>query len=150
MWLYWLCVRRRTANASRPRSLGPSDSLSCLAHLLVGEAGQVVDPAQQHFFFVAARLDPLAAGVLHPLRRLPQQQRLLGVPPIDQIHQREPERRDLVMAGVGFGECEPCLGGHAVVAMAPFALDGVQHGVHLLDEERLIHRAPVACAERPV
>ncbi len=121
--------------------IGPGDSLPCPADLLVGKAGQVVDPAQQHGLVATARLDPLAAGVLHSLRRLSQQQRLLGVPPIDQIHQRESERRDPVMARVRLGEFEPCLGCHAIVAVAPLALDGVQHGVHLLGEERLIHRA---------
>ena len=139
-----LAVRQAThGQRLQAAPIGPGDPLPCLADLLVGKAGQVVDPAQQHGFLVAARLDPLAAGVLHSLRRLPQQQRLLGVPPIDQIHQRESERRDLVTARVGLGEFEPRLGGHAVVAVAPLALDGVQHGVHLLDEERLIH-----CASR--
>ena len=141
-----LAVRQAThGQRLQAAPIGPSDSLSRLAHLLVGKAGQVVDPAQQHGFFVTARLDSLAAGVFHALRRLPQQQRLLGIPPIDQIHQRESERRDLVTARVGFGEFEPCLGGHAVVAVAPFALNGVQHGVHPLDEERLIHGASRLC-----
>ena len=137
-----LAVRQPThGQRLQAAPIGPSDSLSCLAYLLVGKAGQVVDPAQQHGFFVAVRLDPLAAGVFHPLRRLPQQQRLLGVLPIDQVHQRESERRDLVTARVGFGECESCVGCHAIVAVTPFALNGVQHGVHPLDEVRLIHFA---------
>ena len=92
-----LAVRQAThGQRLRAALIGPSDSLSCLAHLLVGKAGQVVDPAQQHGFFVTVRLDSLAAGVFHSLRRLPQQQRSLGVPPIDQIHERKSERRDLV------------------------------------------------------
>ena len=109
MWSYWLCVRRRTVNASQAALLGLRDFLSCLAHLLVRKAGQVVDPAQQRLLFVTARLDPLAAGVFHALRGLPQQQRLLGILPIDQIDQLESERRDLGLAGVGLGKFEPCV-----------------------------------------
>ena len=53
-----------------------------------------------------------------------------GSLPIDQVDQLESERRDPVPAGVRLGEFEPRLGGHAVVAVALLALDGVQHRVH--------------------
>lgn len=69
------------------------------------------------------------------------QQRLLRVPPVDQIPQRQPARGDPIAARVGLGESESCLGPDAIVALAPLAPGGVQRGVHLLDEERIIHGA---------
>ena len=97
-----LAVRQAThGQRLQAALLGQRDLLARLAHLFVRKAGQVVDPAQQRLFFVTARLDPLAAGVFRAVRGLPQQQRSLGIPPIDQIDQLESERRDLGLAGVG-------------------------------------------------
>ena len=53
-----LAVRQAThGQRLQAAPIGPGDSLPSLTCLLVGKAGQVVDPAQQHGFVSAARLD---------------------------------------------------------------------------------------------
>ena len=140
MLLYWLCVSRRTVGAIGPcRSARVMFSRACRT-CFIRKASQVVDPAQQYLFVVTLRFDALAARVFHPFRRLPQQQRLLWIPPVDQVDERKSERLDLSRnlrrargIRVVSRRRHRCRYG-TVRTVAAWS-----SGIHRLDEERLIH-----------